>query len=112
MGRHILGGVEPRVAPLVIVKVIFATRKLCLAIMLGLLVGHASVALHSAAHAGNDVGECGICVSYGGLSKVVSTQPDIALSPSQPAFKATLVLINQGRQVAVPVRQRGPPARN
>jgi hypothetical protein len=92
--------------------VISASRKLCLAIMLGLLVGHASVALHSAAHAGNDVSDCGICVSYGGLAKLVSAQPDAALSPSRPAFKAALVPISEGRQVLVPARQRGPPGDN
>jgi hypothetical protein len=97
---------------MVIREMIFGSRKLCLAIMLGLLVGHASVALHTAAHASIDVGDCGICLSYGHLSKAVSVAPDAALPPPQPALEATLVRTSRGLQAPVPAHQRGPPARN
>jgi hypothetical protein len=97
---------------MVIREMIFGSRKLCLAIMLGLLLGHASAALHAAAHASVDVSDCGICFSYGHLSKAISVPPDGALPPSRPALDATLVRTSQGLQAPVPTHQRGPPAWN
>ena len=66
----------------------------------------------AAAHASIDVGDCGICLSYGHLSKAVSVAPDAALPPPQPALEATLVRTSRGLQAPVPAHQRGPPARN
>ena len=110
LGRDILDRVEPRLVEAVISDVTVASRKLCLAILVGLLVGHASVALHTAAHAGSDGGECGICVSYGGLSKAVSADPAGFLSPSKPAYLPAPTRNGVDLRASVPVRQRGPPA--
>jgi hypothetical protein len=90
--------------------VTLASRKLCLAILLGLLIGHASIALHTASHATSDVGECGLCVSYGHLSKAVSAHPGHALSFSKPAYLAASIPSRVGMPAGVPARQRGPPA--
>ena len=87
-----------------------ASRNLCLAVMLGLLVGHDSIALHTAAHATNDAGECAICVSYGDLSKAVSAHPSGTVSPSKPMYLPAPDRNGVGLSARVPARQRGPPA--
>jgi hypothetical protein len=78
--------------------------------MLCLLVGHASIALHTAGHATNDIGECAMCVSYGDLSKAVSASPMVALSPSTPTYLPVPARNVNGLSTRIPTRQRGPPA--
>ena len=87
-----------------------ASRNLCLAVMLGLLVGHDSIALHTAAHATSDSGECIICVSYGELAEAVSAHPIGNLSPSKLTYLLSPARDGVGLAARVPVRQRGPPA--
>jgi hypothetical protein len=86
--------------------VTIASRKLCLVVLLGLLVGHASIALHTAAHSTSDAGDCEICVSYGNLSKAISANPGGLLSPSTPVFYAAPIRISLGLPARLPARQR------
>lgn len=87
-----------------------AGRNTCIVILLGLLIGHASVAMHTAAHAMADVADCGICVSYGDLSKaIVDSQARHSIPTSKPVI-ATPVLTQAPQPRRAIVRQRSPPA--
>lgn len=110
VGRDILGGVEPNRVASVPSDVTPASRKLCLAILLGLLIGHISVALHTAAHATKDAGECSICISYGHLAKAVTDHPVLDLPRNRPLYVAAPEWPGDGLPALITVRQRGPPA--
>ena len=86
-----------------------ATRQLCLTVLLALLVGHASYAVHAASHDGVDSAECQLCISYGSVSAVPGDAPDQRVVPEPeffaPGYEGVVPSIRKGDLV----RLRGPP---
>ena len=87
-------------------------RNVCLAILLALLVGHASVALHAATHVEQGAAECEICSSYGDLSKALGNQSAGHLLPVVSIRLIADAWNKAPWAEALSVRQRGPPASN
>jgi len=86
------------------------TRRYCLAILLMLLFGHASIAAHAASHLASDTGDCEYCTSHNHPTPAV-IPADGALvdlpKPDTPPVLRHLVLDAQASVATV--RQRGPP---
>lgn len=86
-----------------------ATRHLCLAVLLALLIGHASFAVHAASHVVEDTAECELCISYGDSSEALAGEsehgvPEVAAALTRSGTAA----VAPARDV-VPFQQRGPP---
>ena len=109
VGGDILGKREPGRAGPVKANVTNSSRKLCLAILLSLLVGHAALIAHEATHIVDDVVECELCISHGAPTAVPGTGPDHEF-PNLPHAIAT---VDTGTTFAprffAPYGQRGPP---
>jgi hypothetical protein len=89
-----------------------ASRHLCLALLLGLLVGHASLAVHTATHASADSAHCDLCNSYGNASEALPDTDDVELPhriESHPAIDAIGRIVERSVRST---RQRGPPVSN
>ena len=72
VGRDILGICEPDdYGP--VKAIVNSRRNLCLAILLGLLVGHASLVAHAATHDVGDAFKCELCISHGAPAAVPDT---------------------------------------
>ena len=87
-----------------------ATRHLCLAVLLALLVGHASFAVHATSHGILDVADCNLCISHSDASDALPSEPSQRLRSGRDAYStvdATKVFEARNR---VPFLQRGPPA--
>jgi hypothetical protein len=84
-------------------------RHICLAVLLGLLIGHVSVAVHAASHGDTGATECELCISYGDVAKALTTDPAQHLAPvAEPAARLPAVA-PAGNPDATLERQRGPP---
>jgi hypothetical protein len=88
------------------------SRQFCLVVLLGLLVGHASLAVHTATHVTADSAHCDLCNSYGNASEAL---PD-ASGPELPRNAYSHAVVAEvGRVVertVLSTRQRGPPVTN
>lgn len=86
------------------------TRKsICLAILMGLLIGHFGMAVHASTHALGDAGQCELCLSYNDVSEALASVPDPCVTPlKQPALKAAYRDI-AGKRAWAPFLQRDPP---
>jgi hypothetical protein len=87
-----------------------ATRHLGLVVILALLVGHASFAVHAAGHDLVDVAECKVCISHGNTIGAVDTDTAQGVAPVQdvladPGVDDTLT----ARELHF-ARPRGPPS--
>lgn len=87
----------------------YATRHLCLAVLLALLVGHASFAVHAASHDLGEAVDCQLCISYGDASEALAHDPGHGAIPHAnvptlyPGADAPAV------QAVYAFSQRGPP---
>ena len=83
---------------------------MCLAVLLALLVGHASFAVHATSHGILDIGNCKLCISHSDASDALPSEPLQDVTPGREAYStadATKVFEARNR---VPFLQRGPPA--
>lgn len=80
-----------------------------LALLIAVLIGHASVAVHAATHISGDTTDCDLCISYGNATETLSEQQDNDVRPVHD----THVLPRECEALAPPlptsVHQRGPP---
>jgi hypothetical protein len=80
--------------------------------LLGLLVGHASVAVHTATHASADSAHCDLCNSYGNASEALP-EIDGPELPSGGDRHPTIAAIGGiSERSNLTTRQRGPPLSN
>ena len=87
-------------------------RHFCLAILLGILVGHASIAVHAASHDDLDTSECELCISYGDVAKALTSQPAQDLAPAEEFAERLRAAAPRADQDATLERQRGPPVQH
>lgn len=87
-----------------------ATRHLGLVVILALLVGHASFAVHLASHDLLDVTKCELCIWHGNTAGAVDagTSQDVAPVRDVPVERAGVDTLTARRQHFV--RPRGPPS--
>lgn len=85
------------------------SRKLCLAILLSLVTGHAALTAHEATHIVDDARECLLCISHGAPTAV----PAAGSEQVFPNLPHTTVAVDPGASFAprflAPYEQRGPP---
>lgn len=86
-----------------------ATRHLCLTVLLALLVGHASYAVHAASHDGFDAPDCQLCISYGNTFVAPGDAPAKGVAPERDHFAPQYAADVQSVRKGNPVRPRGPP---
>jgi hypothetical protein len=84
-------------------------RHICLAILLGLLIGHVSVAVHAASHVDAGTSECELCISYGDAAKAITSEPVQGLVPFHGAADRIVATAPWVGQDCTLERQRGPP---
>ena len=86
-----------------------ARKHLCLAILMGLLIGHFGMAVHATTHAIGEASECELCLSYNDSSEALTGLPEHGVAPVKEAavWADTLELSAESRWT--PFQQRGPP---
>lgn len=89
-----------------------ATPHLVLALLIALLIGHASVAVHAASHVASDFAECKLCISYGDSSEALDSVPEQGVRAvlAEPVTLAASAATFSRR--ILPYFQRGPPISN
>ncbi len=85
------------------------TRHLCLTVLLALLVGHASFAVHAASHDIGDVAECQLCMSYGDASQALGYASEPGVPPAQDTWACGEDTGPHVSRLADLVWPRGPP---
>jgi len=87
----------------------FAAQKTCLAVLLALLVGLTSVAVHSATHVPGDATQCDFCIAYGDSCDTVQMRPDYGIPPVVDTSVLPLDVVWRATPLATSNHQRGPP---
>ena len=89
-----------------------ATPHLVLALLIALLIGHASVAVHAASHVASDFAGCELCISYDDSSQALDSVPDQGVRPvlAEPVPLAASTATFSRK--TLPYFQRGPPISN
>ena len=85
------------------------TRHLCLAVLLALLVGHASFAVHAASHGVGEAVDCELCISYGDASEALAQDPEHEVRPRADARTRQPVADEPATTAVYAFSQRGPP---
>lgn len=88
----------------------FASRHICLAVLLGLLVSHASIAVHAATHVSGDSADCELCLSYGDSPGVVATAHEQRLPDGRGQQLSDPLVSSLDTRQVVSFRPRGPPS--
>lgn len=87
-----------------------ATRHICLAVLLGLLVSHAGIAVHAATHVPDDGVDCELCFSFGDSSSAVVAVQEQSLpdchEQRRPDLSDSIIETQQG----LSFHPRGPPS--
>ena len=86
-----------------------ASRNICLAILLGLLVGHVGMAAHASTHAAGEAGECELCLSYNNASEALPSAPDHGIGPLRENHSAAPDYLAPVAPGLPAFRQRAPP---
>ena len=87
-----------------------AAQNTCLAVLLALLVGVASVAVHSATHVPGDATKCEFCIAYGDSSDTVEVRHDYGAPPVVDTSVLPLDVVWRATPLATSIHQRGPPS--
>jgi hypothetical protein len=88
----------------------FAAQNTCLAVLLALLVGLTSVAVHSATHVPGDATQCGFCIAYGDSSDTVEVRHDFGIPPVVDTNVLPLDIVWRATPLTTSIHQRGPPS--
>ena len=89
-----------------------AARHVVFIALLGLLVGHASLAVHAASHPLADTADCELCISYGDTSLALPGSPLPTAWPPRSADASASAATEPTPADAVHYFQRGPPIRH
>jgi hypothetical protein len=88
----------------------FTRHSIGLAVLLALLIGHVSVAVHAATHASGDTAECDLCITYNDSSEALATHHDHDLAWAVEAHASPLGEDWHGPGLTTSIHQRGPPS--
>jgi len=88
----------------------FATHSIGLAILLALFLGHASIAVHAAAHESGEMAECDLCIAYGDASETLDTYQEHDVLPVVDTNVLLVGMVWHTPRPVIIVHQRGPPA--
>lgn len=84
-------------------------RNFCLALLLALLIGHASVVVHTATHFSGDAVDCELCNSYANATKGLPTE-DVPDVPRLETERTAPPECGEFARCVLPhARQRAPP---
>jgi len=86
-----------------------ATRHICLVVLLGLLIGHTSIAVHAATHVTGDGSECQFCINYGHSADTVETTHECNAPDKRGERLADLRTVLSETRHAAPYSPRDPP---
>ena len=95
---------------LVIVRMRFATHSIGLAIVFALILGHASIAVHAAAHETGETTECKLCIAYGDASETLNSHQEHGVPPVADTHVLLVGMVWLTPRPLSIIRQRGPPA--
>ena len=87
-----------------------ATRHFCIALLLGLLVSHLAIAMHTASHLTSDSTECEFCITYGNLAGAIKPVLGHEILRGHYRHVPSLRDATPTIRYAVPSRSRGPPS--
>jgi len=87
----------------------FATHSIGLAILLALFLGHASIAVHAAAHESGEMAECDLCIANGDASETLDTYQEHGVPPVVDTNVLLVGMVWHTPRPVTTVRQRGPP---
>jgi hypothetical protein len=88
----------------------FAACNIGLTVLLVLLIGHASVAVHAASHESADTSECDLCITYSDSSEALDAHHEYRVRPVLDTQDFLSVTDWHAPGPATSVRQRGPPS--
>ena len=86
-----------------------ARKHICLAILMGLLIGHFGMAVHASTHALGDAGQCELCLSYNDVSGALVSGPDPFVAPAQRPAPEAAYRDADAKPKWAPFLQRDPP---
>jgi hypothetical protein len=85
-------------------------KHFCLAILMGLLIGHFGMAVHASTHAVGEASECVLCLSYNDSSEdLLAALPERGVAPAKEGAKSAASLITIEKPGWAPYLQRDPP---
>lgn len=87
-----------------------AAHNIGLAVLLALLIGHASVAVHAATHESADASDCDLCITYNDSSEALDAHHEHGVRPVLDTQDFLSVKDWHAPGLATSVRQRGPPS--
>ena len=88
----------------------FATHSIGLAILLALFLGHASIAVHAAAHEPGEMTECDLCIAYGDASETLDTYQEHGVPPVADMHILLVDMVWQAPRPVTYFHPRGPPS--
>jgi len=86
-----------------------ATRHICFAILVGLLLSHTGIAVHAATHAPAVSGECELCSAYGDATSVVELARAQSFQDFNGLCLASLIVSSPEPRFVASFDPRGPP---
>jgi hypothetical protein len=108
----ILGFLERSQQEIVESDVTIATRHICIATLLALLVSHVGIAVHAATHVSGDSGECEYCTAYGDSTHAVDAEHEQSLPQRARGHVSAVPSAPTASRQALPFRPRDPPLAN
>jgi hypothetical protein len=87
----------------------FARKHFCLAILMGLLIGHFGMAVHASTHAFGEASECELCLSYNDSSEALASPPEQGVAPLKEAAATVEARDASEKRLWAPFLQRDPP---
>jgi len=94
----------------VLADVKLPARHICLVILLGMLIGHTSIAVHAAAHVTGDVGECEFCIAYGDSADAIEAAQACGGPDGGAQLLSDILVGSPVTKYVLPFRPRGPPS--
>jgi hypothetical protein len=88
----------------------FTTHSIGLAVLLALVLGHESIAVHAAAHEPGEMTECDLCIAYGDASETLDTYQEHGVPPVVDTNVLLVGMVWHTPRSVTIVHQRGPPA--
>ena len=85
-------------------------KHFCLAILMGLLIGHFGMAVHASTHAVGEASECVLCLSYNDSSEdLLAALPERGVAPVKEPVTSAASHSTTEKTGWVPYLQRDPP---
>jgi hypothetical protein len=84
-------------------------KHFCLAILMGLLIGHFGMAVHASTHAVGEASECELCLSYNDSSEDLEALSERCVAPVKETASRVASYITLEKPDWAPYLQRDPP---